>query len=254
MKPKYFAVQQAGREADIYIFGDIVAERWYEEETSAFSLKEAVKGLDVDVINVYIDSYGGYVSEGWAIYNELRNHPAKVRTFGTGFVASAALYPFMAGDERYAMDPSAYFFHQMLSGASGNADDFRKAADELEKLNAIGRAAFTENTNLTAEDVLELERKETWLSPYEALQLGIATAVINSAPPSIPMQSIKKSVIHQMLIGGNASPMHGCDQIQSGVVWMGHPSFEPVEGPEPEETNVNQPAGIMQLLGKIFEL
>ena len=79
MKPKYFAVQQAGREADIYIFGDIVAERWYEEETSAFSLKEAVKGLDVDVINVYIDSYGGYVSEGWAIYNELRNHPAKVR-------------------------------------------------------------------------------------------------------------------------------------------------------------------------------
>ena len=67
------------------------------------------------------------------------------------------------------------------------------------------------------------------------------------------MQSIKKSVIHQMLIGGNASPMHGCDQIQSGVVWMGHPSFEPVEGPEPEETNVNQSTGIMQLLGKILE-
>ena len=123
----------------------------------------------------------------------------------------------------------------------------------MEKLNAIGRAAFTENTNLSAEDVLELERSETWLSPYEALQLGIATAVINVAPPSVPMQSIKKSVIHQMLIGGNSSPMHGCGQIQSGIVWAGTPSFEPVAEPEPEETNVNQSTGIMQLLGKILE-
>lgn len=244
MKPKYFAVQQAGREADIYIFGDIVAERWYEEETSAFSLKEAVKGLDVDVINVYIDSYGGYVSEGWAIYNELRNHPAKVRTFGTGFVASAALYPFMAGDERYAMDPSAYFFHRMLSGASGNAGDLRKAADELEKLNEIGRAVFTENTSLTAEDVLELERRETWLSPYEALNLGIATAVMKNAAAAVPAQSAKTMILHQMLIQ--------CPAVSRFPNPDPNPAPEPELEPAPETKDVNQPAGIMQLLGKIF--
>lgn len=205
MSPAYYIVQQTGREANIYIFGDIVSEQWYQEETSAFSLKEEIKGLDVDVINVYIDSYGGLVSEGWAIYNELRRHPAKIRTYGTGFVASAALYPFMAGDERYAMVPSAYFFHLMISGGFGNAEELRKAAEELEKLGEIGRAAFTENTSLTAEEVLELEQNETWLSPQEALEKGIATAMITNRPAAVPAQSIRGAVFQKVLAAGNKS-------------------------------------------------
>lgn len=241
MKPKYFAVQQAGREADIYIFGDIVADRWYEEETSAFSLKETIKGLDADTINVYIDSYGGSVSDGWAIYNELRRHSAKVRTFGTGFVASAALYPFMAGDERYAMDPSAYFFHQMLvDWAAGNADDLRKAADELEKLSEIGRAAFTDNTRLTAEDVLELEKNNTWLSPQEALDLGIATAVLKNAPAAVPSQSVSTAVIHSVLLNQPGTPH--CFPAQRAT-------SEPLPAPEPDKET---PPTVMQLLGNIF--
>ena len=111
MRSTYYTLQQAGREASIYIFGDIVKEVWWEGDTSAYSLKEQIKSLDADTINVMIDSYGGVVSEGWAIYNELCRHPARIHTYGTGFVALAALYPFMAGDERYAMEPSAYFFH-----------------------------------------------------------------------------------------------------------------------------------------------
>lgn len=242
MKPKkFFAIQQAGREADIYIFGDIVADRWYEEETSAFSLKETIKGLDADTINVYIDSYGGSVSDGWAIYNELRRHSAKVRTFGTGFVASAALYPFMAGDERYAMDPSAYFFHQILvDWAAGNADDLRKAADDLEKLNEIGRAAFTDNTKLTAEDVLELEKNNTWLSPQEALDLGIATAVLKNAPAAVPSQSVSTAVIHSVLLNQPGTPC--CVPTQ-------RMTSEPRPAPEPKEET---PPTVLQLLGNIF--
>ncbi|MEY8386687.1 Clp protease ClpP [Oscillospiraceae bacterium 38-13] len=222
MRPTYFAVQQADREADVYLFGDIVADRWSEEDTSAFSLKETIKSLDVDVINVHIDSRGGVVSEGWAIYNELRRHPALIRTYGKGFVASAALYPFMAGDERYAMDPSAYFFHQALSRAEGNADDLRKAADELEKLNLIGLSAFTENTRLTAEEVLEMERRETWLSPQEALELGIATAILKPGPAAVPVQSVTAAVLQRL--------------------------FLPQEEQKPEQKEPN----IMKLLGAAF--
>lgn len=227
---KYYVVQQAGREADIYIFGDIVSERRYQKETSAFSLKEEIKGLDVDVINVYIDSYGGSVSEGWAIYNELRRHPAKVRTYGTGFVASAALYPFMAGDERYAMVPSAYFFHQMSSGEWGNADALRKAAEELEKLDEIGRAAFTDNTSLTAEEVLELEQNETWLSPQEVLEKGIATSMITNRPAAVPVQSARGSVIQKVL----ASKKEPAQEI-------------PAQEPE------NKPVSVMDALRGMFE-
>lgn len=199
MRSTYYTLQQAGREANIYIFGDIVKEVWWEGDTSAYSLKEQIKSLDADTINVMIDSYGGVVSEGWAIYNELRRHPARIHTYGTGFVASAALYPFMAGDERYAMEPSAYFFHRMLSGAAGNAEDLHKTANELEKLGEISRAAFTENTRLSAEEVLALEQAETWLSPQEALDLGIATAVLRREDTAAVTQSAKGLILQRLL-------------------------------------------------------
>lgn len=245
MNPKkFFAIQQAGREADIYIFGDIVTDRLSEEEVSAFSLKEAVRALNADTINVYIDSYGGSVSEGWAIYNELKRHPAKVRTYGTGFVASAALYPFMAGSERYAMDPSAYFFHQMLSVSVGNADDHRKSADEIEKLNKIGRAAFTENTKLTAGDVEALEKAETWLSPYEALDMGIATAVLKNAPESVPAQSARETIVHRFLGGPESRSLTRSGSIQFRKL----PEF--THAPKPEAAT--QPSRLMQTLFHVF--
>ena len=76
----FFAVQQADRTADIYIFGDIVPFTWFDGDVSANSLEKQIKDLDVDEIRVHIDSYGGAVSEGWAIDNALRQHPAKVIT------------------------------------------------------------------------------------------------------------------------------------------------------------------------------
>ena len=76
---------QNGREADIYIFGDIVEpiekEFWgLKAMYRAYHSSTKVKDLDVDMINVHINSYGGVVSEGLAIYNTLKNHKAKVRT------------------------------------------------------------------------------------------------------------------------------------------------------------------------------
>ena len=119
---KFYAIQQVERTADLYIFGDITRWRWSEEDTSAWSIQEEIKDLDVDVIHVHIDSYGGEVSEGWGIYNVLREHKAKIVTHADGFVASAAIYPFMAGDVRIASSVSAFFFHQVLVNAYGNAD------------------------------------------------------------------------------------------------------------------------------------
>ena len=87
----YFAIQQADRVADIYIFGDIVPFAWFDGDVSANSIENQIKGLEVDEIRVHIDSYGGSVSEGWAIYNALRQHPAKITTYGDGFVDCCAV-------------------------------------------------------------------------------------------------------------------------------------------------------------------
>lgn len=190
---KYYSIEQIGQEAHLYIFGDIVSDRWSEDEVSAFSFQQELAQVTADVIHVHIDSYGGSVSEGWAIYNSLKNHPARIVTHADGFVASAALYPFMAGDERIMSHVSALFFHQVLMGCFGNADDLRAAADQAEKLNDIGIAAFT-NAGIAQETVLQLEKADTWVSPTEAVAFGFATSIEAAQNPA-HSQSVKQEVM-----------------------------------------------------------
>lgn len=195
---KYFAIQQLERSADIYIFGDIVPLAWYESDVTAASIVKQIQNLDVDEIRVHIDSYGGSVSEGWAICNALRQHPAKVTTCGDGFVASAALYPFLAGDERYASNLSAYYFHQVSVSANGYADDLRAAANEAETMTEIGIQAFVDYAGMDAKEVKDLMDAETWLSPSEALEKGLATAIL--ADESVGFaQDAKRQILQRVL-------------------------------------------------------
>lgn len=196
---KFYAIQQADRAADLYIFGDIVSYPWVEHgDASGMSIVNQIKNLDVDEIRVHIDSYGGLVSEGWAIYNALRQHPAKVTTYGDGFVASAALYPFLAGDDRIASSLSAYYFHQVSVAAEGYADDLRAAADEAEKMTEIGIQAFVERTSMTGGEVRTLMEAETWLTPAQALEYGLATSIHKD--DGLPVaQDAKKSIMQRLL-------------------------------------------------------
>ena len=236
MGKQYYAIQQAQREADIYIFGDIVPFEFFEGDVSAHGITQQIKDLDVDQINVHIDSYGGAVSEGWAIYNALKNHPAKVVTYGDGFVASAALYPFMAGDERYASNLSAYYFHQVWISASGYADELRAAANEAELMTEVGLNAFTDNTGMTADEVRELQKSETWLTPSEALERGIATAILADTAPK-HAQDAKRQILQRVL-----------DKV---------PATERIPEPGPEQKRPPQEEekptpSIMQMLGAYF--
>ena len=200
MKNKqFFAIQQLDRGADIYIFGDIVSYPWTElGEASGMSIVNQIKNLDVDEIRVHIDSYGGSVSEGWAIYNALRQHPAKIVAYGDGFVASAALFPFLAGDERIASSLSAYYFHQVMVEARGYASDLRAAADEAEKMTEIGINAFVERTGMDADQVRQLMEAETWLTPAQALDYGIATSITQDS--ALPVaQDAKKAIMQRVL-------------------------------------------------------
>ncbi len=200
MKNKqFFAIQQLDRGADIYIFGDIVSYPWTElGEASGMSIVNQIKNLDVDEIRVHIDSYGGSVSEGGAIYNALRQHPAKIVAYGDGFVASAALFPFLAGDERIASSLSAYYFHQVMVAASGYASDLRAAADEAEKMTEIGINAFVERTGMDADQVRQLMQAETWLTPAQALDCGLATSITSDGALPIA-QDAKRAVMQRVL-------------------------------------------------------
>lgn len=187
-------ILQQGAEAVLYLYGDITAKRWENSDVSAYSLATEIEKLSADVLHVHIDSLGGEVKEGWAIYNALRSFKGDVITYADGFVASAAVYPFLAGAWRIANSVSAFFLHDMMMETHGNAAQLRRDADALEKLGEIGVQAFVEAAGMDAETVKELQRKEVWLTPQQAKEYGIATE-LSKEQTSAYTQSLRRKMI-----------------------------------------------------------
>ena len=173
MSKKYFQLTQNNNEVDIQIYGDITSWDWFESDVSSYTLSKQIESLECDVINVYINSYGGEVAEGLAIYNQLKRHKAKVKTICDGFACSAASVVFMAGDERVMSTASLLMIHNAWSWASGNANDLRKQADDLDKITQASINAYMQEVNVTEEELKQMLDDETWLTPQEALDLSL---------------------------------------------------------------------------------
>lgn len=199
MPKPYFDFQQAGEQADIYIFGDITSFPCVESNVSAFRLARLLEQSEnLAEINIHIDSYGGEVSEGFAIYNAIRNKNAHVKTYADGFVASAAIYPFLAGDERVANNVSAFYFHPVIGGQYGYAEDLREAADELDKLTEIGLGAFTA-AGMKEQAARDLINSKTWYAPEAVLEMGLATSIQKQSNSKTALQSVRSLIVRQML-------------------------------------------------------
>lgn len=182
---KYYALSIAKNEADIYIFGDITSWEWLENDISSYTLSKEISALtDVDTINVHINSYGGEVAEGLAIYNSLKNHPAKVVTICDGFACSAASVVFMAGDERIMNNASLLMIHNAWMYTAGNADQLRKDADDLDTITQASINAYMERVEIDEDKLKELLDNETWILPADALEMGFATSIINASSAS----------------------------------------------------------------------
>ena len=202
MPKPYFQLQQSGQSADIYLFGDIVDDAYWGSETSPYSLVNQLNSLapDVTEIALHIDCYGGSVAGGWGIYNTLRQKQGvTVRTYADGFVASAAIYPFLAGKERFANSVSAFYFHPVLTGAYGYADELRAEADAADKLTEIGRQALVDVAGLSQDAAQELLDSKTWYSPQQMLDMGIATDITGRSDAAGAQQSAQAAVIRQLL-------------------------------------------------------
>lgn len=199
MPKPYFDMQQSGEEANIYIYGDITRYIWEQSDVSAFRLANQLeKAGNLAEINVHVDSYGGDVSEGFAIYNALRAKNAQITTHADGFVASAAIYPFLAGTQRIANNVSAFYFHPVIGGGRGYAEDLREAADELDKLTEIGLGAFT-NAGMKEQAARDLINSKTWYGPEAVLEMGLATSIQKGARGDEATQSVHDMLIRQTL-------------------------------------------------------
>lgn len=177
-KQIYYALETNGSEANITIYGDITSWPWLEGDVSAANLSHKLEALgDVSRINVFINSYGGEVAEGVAIYNALKRHKAKVVTYCDGFACSIASVIFMAGDERIMNEASVLMVHNAWTGARGNAAELRKAADDLDKINQLAITAYMAHFKGSDEELQAIMDAESWVLPEEAVERGFATSI-----------------------------------------------------------------------------
>jgi len=187
---KFYQLTQKDDSADLYIFGDIVSGAWEElGETSGATIVSQLKALDAKSINVHINSYGGDVSEGLAIYNVLREHPAKVHTICDGFACSAASVVFMAGEERTMSPASLLMIHNAWTVAMGNADTLRKAATDIETITQASVEAYKKVATISEDEIKALMDAETWILPKEAVEYGFATEIDDDDDDDEPKQS-----------------------------------------------------------------
>jgi ATP-dependent Clp protease, protease subunit len=188
----YFQMKATNNVAQIDIFGDIVSEKWFDEETSAVSFRDALKELgDVSTINLSINSGGGSVFDGIAIYNMLKTHKATVNVYVEGLAASIASVIAMAGDTITMRSGSMMMVHMPWTLSQGNAEEMRKTADTLEKTGDSIVDIYSERTGISPDNIRNIMNEETWLSAEEAVEQGWATkldkkeAVMNSVPKEI---------------------------------------------------------------------
>ncbi|WP_371320190.1 head maturation protease, ClpP-related [Chengkuizengella axinellae] len=169
--------------ADIFIYGDIVRwvwEDWFPEDVSSNSFKDDLDEIgEVDVINLYINSPGGSVFEGIAIYNMLKRHNAKVNVYVDALAASIASVIAMAGNTIYMPKNSMLMIHNPWTIASGNAKEFRKQADDLDRIGNSSKQTYLQKSGdkLTDEKLQEMLDEETWLSADEAFQYGLCDVI-----------------------------------------------------------------------------
>lgn len=244
---KYYALTTAGQTADIYIFGDITSWEWLESDVSSYTLSKELQGLDVDVINVHINSYGGEVAEGLAIYNMLKNHKAKVNTICDGFACSIAAVIFMAGDERIMNNASLLMIHNAWTCAAGNANELRKTADDLDVITQATTEAFKACVNISDDELKTLLDNESWLSPQEALEKGFATSIKASENNENPSQSVKNKVLEMLLKPSNSAKrdikttINFDDVIAKLTEVLAQQKHAEPEPHEPEQPQVEQP-------------
>lgn len=190
---RYYSLYTEESGSELHIYGDIRSDDgWFgsESDVSSYRIEQELSGLDTSKpLTVYINSRGGMVGEGWAIYNQLKRFE-KCKTVADGFVASIASVIFMAGKEREMSPASMLYIHNAWTNTAGNAEQLRKDADDLDKMTERSAAIYLEHVNIGEEKLHELMDAETWIDPDEAVEMGFATSKGKESESTQPMQKL----------------------------------------------------------------
>lgn len=167
----------ADESAEVRIY-DSIGSGFFEDGVTAKAFADALSGMSkVKTINVRINSPGGAAFEGLAIYNTLKNHPAKKIVHVDGMAASIASVIAMAGDEIRIAKNGFVMVHEPSSYARGKSTDLRRIADMMDKVKNQLVDIYVERTGQPRADIEQMVAAETWMDSTEAKAKGFATDI-----------------------------------------------------------------------------
>ena len=173
MKGQWYNIQnKASETADIYIFDEIGM-----YGVTAQDFIGEIKELKNTPINLRINSLGGDVFNGMAIYNVIKKREAKTTVYIEGIAASIATIIALGADEVVMSENSLFMIHNAWGGTMGDAKDMRKSAETLEKISTELTEIYMKKTGLSYDVVSNMMDEETWLNSEEAYELGFVDTI-----------------------------------------------------------------------------
>lgn len=173
-KQWYRMEAKSGDAADVYIY-DVIDSYW---GVNASEFVTELAALDVENINLYVNSPGGSVFDGTAIMNALRRHKAHVTATVDGLAASAASFIVQAADEVVMGFGAEMMIHDASAVCWGNAADMEETAKVLNQLSETIASVYAERAGGTTEEWRTAMHAETWYTADEAVAAGLADRVV----------------------------------------------------------------------------
>lgn len=157
---------------------DVIGEDWWTGAgVTAKRVSAALRAIGSRDVTVKINSPGGDLFEGIAIYNLLRAHPAKVKVEVLGYAASAASIIAMAGDEIRMGLGTFMMIHNAWGVVIGNRHDLAEASKLFEQFDAAIADVYEARSGMKRADIEALMDAEAWMAPSEAVSNGFADSV-----------------------------------------------------------------------------
>ena len=216
---KFWEFKALGNAGELFLYGEISDTPWWGDEITPAQFQKELAALgDISTLDVHINSPGGDIFAGFSLYNILNRHTATKTVHIDGLAASAASVVVMAGDVIKMPANATLMIHNAWTYAGGGAEELRKTADELDRINDQMADIYAARTGKEKDEISALMTAETWMSGTEALNMGFVNELIEN----------KK--------------VAACADTEKWFALYKHAPKEPLENREPDNGGTIQPA------------
>jgi ATP-dependent protease ClpP protease subunit len=177
--PGIRAAADEDRDTSISIF-DVIGAGFFSDGVTSKRIAAALRSIGERDVTVNVNSPGGDFFEGLAIYNMLRQHPARVTVNVMGLAASAASVIAMAGDDVRIARAGFFMVHNTQWVAAGDRNLMREAADQMEAFDQAAVDIYAARTSMDEAELGQMLDAETWINGRKAVDLGFADGFLSS--------------------------------------------------------------------------